>query len=228
MVTMLMTPPPRHASRAHRARDPERTRGRILSAALREFAAKGFAGARVARIARRARVNKRMLYHYFGNKDDLFREILGRKLGERMAWATAAPDRPADGLAYWFDIASRDTDWVRLMQWEALEAGGGAVSREAERERASHWAIDEVRARQARGLLDPELDPAQTLLSMVALTTFPVAFPQITRLVTGLEPADPAFRKQHTDFLRRFAERLRPAPGEAGIVESPPEGAVHA
>jgi len=202
----------RPADRLRRVRDPERTRGRILASALQEFAAKGFAGARVARIARRARVNKRMLYHYFGNKDGLFREILGRKLGERMAWATAAPDDPAEWLAYWLDIACRDTDWVRLMQWEALEAGTGAVSREVERDRASRWGIDEMRRRQAQGLIAQDLDPAQTLLSMVALTTFPVAFPQITRLLTGLEATDPEFRKQRTVFLRRFARTFRPAP----------------
>ena len=55
------------------ARNPERTRTRILSAALKEFAAKGFAGARVDNIARRAAINKRMLYHYFGDKEGLFR-----------------------------------------------------------------------------------------------------------------------------------------------------------
>jgi AcrR family transcriptional regulator len=191
-------------------RDPERTRGRILSAALKEFAAMGFAGARVERIARRARVNKRMLYHYFGNKDELFREILGRKLGERMAWATAAPDDPAESLAYWFDIACRDPDWVRLMQWEALEAGAARVSRAVERERAFAWGVDRLREQQARGLLARDVDPAQALLSMMALTTFPVAFPQITRLVTGLAPGDPAFRKGRAEFFRRFARGLRP------------------
>src|SRR4026207_463019 len=117
MVTML-TPPPtalRPADRVPRVRHPERARGRILAAALQEFAAKGFAGARVARIARRARVNKRMLYHYFGNRAGPSREALGRELGERVAGATAAPDDPAEWLAYWLDIACRDTDWVRLM-----------------------------------------------------------------------------------------------------------------
>jgi len=201
----------RPADRARRPRDPERTRARILAAAVQEFAAKGFAGARVARIARRARVNKRMLYHYFGNKDDLFRAILGQKLGERMTWATAAPDDPAEWLAYWLDVVCRDTDWVRLMQWEALETGHGAVAREEDRQRAADWAVDEMRRRQASGLLDPTLDPAQTLLSMLALTTFPVAFPQIARLLTGLDPTDPRFRTQRTEVLRTFARSLRPA-----------------
>jgi AcrR family transcriptional regulator len=53
-------------------RDPDATRARILEAAVAEFAAKGLGGARVDEIAARAGANKRMLYHYFGNKDDLF------------------------------------------------------------------------------------------------------------------------------------------------------------
>src|SRR5215831_16738065 len=111
-------------------RHPARTRERILSAALREFSDKGFAGARVDGIARRARVNKRMLYHYFGDKEDLFREILARKLRQRAVSIAAAPEDAAGSLAFWFDVVCRDRDWVRLMQWEALHAGDGRVLRE--------------------------------------------------------------------------------------------------
>jgi AcrR family transcriptional regulator len=48
------------------------TRGKILEAATAEFARHGLGGARVDRIAARARANKRMLYYYFGDKDGLF------------------------------------------------------------------------------------------------------------------------------------------------------------
>ncbi len=57
-------------------RDPDRTRQRILDAATAEFARYGLGGARVDRIAARASANKRMLYYYFGNKDDLFLAVL--------------------------------------------------------------------------------------------------------------------------------------------------------
>jgi AcrR family transcriptional regulator len=53
-------------------RDPDATKLRILAAATLEFSKFGLGGARVDRIAARAKSNKRMLYHYFGNKDDLF------------------------------------------------------------------------------------------------------------------------------------------------------------
>ena len=57
-------------------RDAEQTRARILAAAKAEFARVGLGGARVDSIAALAGANKRMLYYYFGNKDDLFRAVL--------------------------------------------------------------------------------------------------------------------------------------------------------
>jgi TetR/AcrR family transcriptional regulator len=53
------------------------SRQRLLTAAAAEFAARGFAGASVDRIARTARVNKAMIYYHFRSKADLYREILG-------------------------------------------------------------------------------------------------------------------------------------------------------
>ena len=57
-------------------RDPQRTRAAILAAATAEFTANGLTGARVDAIATRARVNKRMIYHYFGGKDGLYLAVL--------------------------------------------------------------------------------------------------------------------------------------------------------
>ncbi len=69
------------ASRAGTSRrgpsaDPQPTRDRLIAAAALEFAARGFDGAKVDRIAARARLNKAMLYYHFHNKAALYREIL--------------------------------------------------------------------------------------------------------------------------------------------------------
>ncbi|MGV1753964.1 TetR/AcrR family transcriptional regulator [Agrobacterium sp. CG674] len=61
---------------AVQSRNPERTRAAILEAARREVAAKGLAGARIDVVARRAGTNKRMIYHYFGDKDALYLAVL--------------------------------------------------------------------------------------------------------------------------------------------------------
>lgn len=63
-------------------RDPERTRQRILAAAIEEFAERGSSGARVDSIARRADINERMLYYYFGNKEQLYLAVLEEVYGE--------------------------------------------------------------------------------------------------------------------------------------------------
>lgn len=59
-----------------RTRDAEATQARILAAAKREFARNGLGGARVDEIAEKAKANKRMIYHYFGSKEDLFQTVL--------------------------------------------------------------------------------------------------------------------------------------------------------
>src|SRR5580692_4862063 len=102
-------------------RNPQRTRERILAAALKEFAAKGFAGARVDLIARRAAINKRMLYHYFGDKEGLFKAVLRLKISQRQAWAENLSGDPGESLKFWFEAACRDADWVRMLEWEALQ-----------------------------------------------------------------------------------------------------------
>ncbi|HEY9509269.1 MAG TPA: TetR/AcrR family transcriptional regulator [Verrucomicrobiae bacterium] len=190
-------------------RNPHQTQERILEAALAEFAAQGFAGARVDRIARRAQINKRMLYHYFGDKEELFREVLRRKMAERAAWLASAPENPADRLPFWFELACRDPEWIHLLEWEALQWGQGKVIDEERRKEACGQAVERVRSMQAKGLVSAEWDPGQMLLSMMALTAYPLAFPQMSRLCTGLEISDPEFQKQRSQFLRQFAAAFK-------------------
>ncbi|MBS1164582.1 MAG: putative HTH-type transcriptional regulator, TetR family [Proteobacteria bacterium] len=61
---------------AGKPRDADATRAKVLQAAIAEFADKGLTGARVDEIAARAGFNKRMLYHYFGSKEELFEAVL--------------------------------------------------------------------------------------------------------------------------------------------------------
>jgi TetR/AcrR family transcriptional regulator len=192
-------------------RDPERTKQRILTAALKEFSAKGFAGARVDSIARRAAINKRMLYHYYGNKEGLFRAVLRRKIAERQAWGEATPEEPAESLSLRFDRACKDADWIRLLEWEALRGGERPVIDEAERRAAASRAAELIRRRQANGYLSGEFDPRHLLLAIIGLTTYPVAFPQLTRLITGRQVSDPQFQKERRNFLRQFAATLLPS-----------------
>lgn len=64
------------AKKEVRSRDSEATKARILAAARREFSKFGFGGSRVDEIAEKADANKRMIYHYFGSKEDLFQHVI--------------------------------------------------------------------------------------------------------------------------------------------------------
>ena len=69
---MTQTSRPDAAAAPERQRDKERTRQEILDVAIREFARNGYSGARVDEIAARTRTTKRMIYYYFGGKEQLY------------------------------------------------------------------------------------------------------------------------------------------------------------
>jgi AcrR family transcriptional regulator len=201
-------------------RNPERTRERILSAALKEFAAKGFHGARVDVIARRASINKRMLYHYFGHKENLFKAVLRYKIAERRAWSAKLPGDPAQRLPFWFTAFCKDPDWVRLLEWEALQNHTGKVIDERERRAGTvHW-LAQLRERQKRGEVTDEFDARHLALTMQSLTMFPAAFPHLTRLITGRSVSDPKFQRERAAFLKKFAEAFRPAAARRDKINS--------
>jgi TetR/AcrR family transcriptional regulator len=201
-------------SKNNAPRNPERTRERILAAALREFAAKGFAGARVDVIARCAAINKRMLYHYFGGKEGLFRAVLRKKISERQAWAEASSGDPTDTLPFWFEAACKDPGWIRLLEWEALQNSGQKVIDENERRAAVESSLKRIRQRQERGQLSDQFDPRHIMLAMRSLTMFPVAFPQLTKMIMGRSVFDTKFQSDRMKFLKQFALAFRPATGK--------------
>jgi AcrR family transcriptional regulator len=198
------------------ARDPEATKGRLLAAAMREFSAKGIAGARVDAIAEKAATNKRMLYYYFGSKEGLFRQILRSRLVRGIAAFRE------EGAARIHDAASlqdhylANRDYVRLLMWEALETSPRRPVEEEEgrRELYRRW-VEVIEADQQTGAVPPDLDPAQLLLSEVALAMFPFAFPQVARLVTGLNVTDREFLGRRRAFLAAVEARMSSVPTEA-------------
>ncbi|MBB6352109.1 TetR family transcriptional regulator [Nonomuraea muscovyensis] len=75
-----MQPAPRAAG--ERQRDADRTKAEILDVATRHFATQGYAGARVDEIAALTRTTKRMIYYYFGSKEQLYIAVLERAYAE--------------------------------------------------------------------------------------------------------------------------------------------------
>ncbi len=101
--------------------DSTETKRRLLEAALREFAEHGLAGARVDRIAEHARANKRLIYAYYGNKEQLFDTVMVHSLG---VLADAVPFSAGDLPGYagaLFDHMTAQPALVRLTMWKLLE-----------------------------------------------------------------------------------------------------------
>jgi AcrR family transcriptional regulator len=92
---------PRTAAGRRRGPSTDASREVIFAAAAREFAARGFAGASVDRIAAAARFNKAMIYYHFGSKAALYREILRdmfNAVGAAVSAAAASDAAPADKI----------------------------------------------------------------------------------------------------------------------------------
>lgn len=121
--------------------DAEDTRRRIFEAAVAEFAERGLAGARVDRIATAARANKQAIYLYYGGKEKLFAAVLRAKLEEVRDSLSFDADALAESVGQIFDWYREHPELIRLLLWEALEAGeesdeGGRGRRAAFRDKA--------------------------------------------------------------------------------------------
>jgi AcrR family transcriptional regulator len=106
--------------RAHPARSvasrrpaPRSSRERLFAAAATEFAARGFAGASVDRIARAARVNKAMIYYHFTSKAALYREILRdmfEAVSARVAGLSRSAIDPADKIRAFVEAIATEAE----------------------------------------------------------------------------------------------------------------------
>ena len=190
-------------------RDLNRTRERILAAAQKEFAAHGFAGARTDAIARRARVNERMIFYCFGSKEGLYREILAEKLSAKAALIESRPDEDfASSLVSGFDECCDDIDSLRMWQWEALDKRNRKLVAEEERRTLLQTEVARWRRAKASGTLPPDTDEEMLLLVSSALRVFPLVMPQVVSLVTGMDPLDPEFRQRWTACLECIGRQL--------------------
>lgn len=111
---------------AMEAADPRET---VLDAAAEEFARRGFRGARVDSIARRAGVNKAMLYYRVGGKTDLYREVLLRAQGlllRRLAAALVDAGGPKETLgAYMHEFLDFAREHPEVPAMVMREVAGG-------------------------------------------------------------------------------------------------------
>ncbi len=216
---------------AVRERNPRRSRERILAAALAEFAARGFSGARVEAIAGRAGLNKQLISHHFGGKLGLYRAVMSRRRSRGGGEISVAPDPLPGALAAFNELAAEDPEWIRVLLWETLEDSQGVADdsddeTEHEGPDVSSADLDArvaryrdrvawVAAEQAAGRLPADLDPHLLLLSLLGAALYPVLLPHVADLVCGEDTRTAAFADRYQAHLRALAGHLATAPDRA-------------
>jgi AcrR family transcriptional regulator len=168
-----------------RVNDAEASRADILAAATREFSEKGLSGARVDSIADRTKINKRMIYYYFGSKEGLYRAVLERSYGHiRMSESAVELDAlpPDEALRshvrHTFDYHNMHPDFVRLVMNENIHQAAhiGELASIRTRNRAVIKTMRSILDRGiASGVFRSDIDPVELHMSISALCFYNVS-----------------------------------------------------
>lgn len=157
-------------------RDAEKSKQRILIAAEREFADKGFFGARVDVIAAAAQINKRMIYAYFGDKEGLYQQVLTQVYcrmedveRELVARQHHGKQLIREIISAYFDFLETNPAFVSILMWENLNQGRYLKEMESSRiERSTiRYFVDELERGRQDGTFCEDIDPWHTAMSMI-------------------------------------------------------------
>lgn len=163
-----------------RTRDPERTKGQILQAALIEFADHGYEGAKVQKVAKSAGCNARLIYHYFESKERLYLEALRtiysqiRAQEEDLHLEALPPQEAITRLVETtFDFFESNRAFLAITRGENL-LGGRFIAQMPEIQKMSAPFLDKItdvlsRGR-AEGVFRAGIDPLQLYVTIVALS----------------------------------------------------------
>ncbi|MDM9619559.1 TetR/AcrR family transcriptional regulator [Rhizobium sp. S96] len=182
-------------------RDPERTRAAILEAATKEFAENGMGGARVDAIAERAGTNKRMLYHYFGDKERLYLHVLEeayvaiRTAERELHIGDRSPKEGIGELAlFTWRYFLKHPEFLSLLGTENLHRARWLRQSVRLKELHSHLIgeLSQVIARgKAEGVFAENADPLNVYLTIASLGYFYLSNQYTLSTIFGRELATP-------------------------------------
>ncbi|MFF5439708.1 TetR family transcriptional regulator [Streptomyces achromogenes] len=189
-------------------RDPEATKARIFEAAVAEFSRHGIAGARIDRIAAAAKANKQLIYAYFGNKAELFTQVLGRCMVDLASAVPVDPDDVDGWVDRLLDYHATHPELLRLLFWEGIEYGTAELPDEEARQ--DHYArkVAGIRDAQERGVITDTIPAGDLLILLISLTNWVSAVPQMRRILAGQGDGDQdRLRASVKEAARRLVAR---------------------
>jgi AcrR family transcriptional regulator len=192
-------------------RNPARSRQAILDAATKEFSEYGLGGARVDRIAKRSGVNKRLIYHYIGNKEALFLAVLEQAYANiRTAEQALHLDElsPVDAIRrlidFTWDYYLEHPEFITLLNSENLHRAKHLKQSSMIREMTSPLValLDNVLKRGRReGLFRTGVDPVQLYISIAALSYFYLSNNHTLSTIFGSDLRNPKARAERLSHM---------------------------
>jgi len=190
-------------ARTPQIRKGKPTSARILETATGLFAEKGFEGTSVDAIVNRTGVNKRMVYHYFGSKLELYRQVLlaayeeiGRFEAERLEGVSEFGELVERLVEIGFAFHREHPEFTRLILWENLNEGRGIrTSPQHLSKEASIVRIRRALEAAPAGRYRRDLDPRLIYLTIVGLTQTYVSNRYTLSQGLNLDLASPAVLK---------------------------------
>jgi TetR/AcrR family transcriptional regulator len=214
------------AEKPRARRDAAGTRARILAVAMREFASRGFEGATTDDVAAKARVNKRMIYHYFGSKEQLYLEVLEQAYANaRGAEARLKLDEtdPVAALTrlteFTFDSFARDRTFISLLNTENRQKARvlKTSARVAGMNSTIVASVERIlREGASSGVFREGLDAFQLWISVVGVSYFYFSNIHTLSVIGGRDLDDPAVLAQRRRHVVEFVlAAVRAAPSAA-------------
>lgn len=197
-------------------RDPVAARARLLQAAVDEFSAHGYSGARTDRIAQSAGTNIRMLYHYFGGKDDLYVVVLETVLADLRhdeLQLDADALAPMEGLLRIFDfVAGHFAAHPQLRKLLAFENLNEArhLARSGRIPEMATPVLNLIRKLLARGAATGEVrrgvDALHLYVAMVSLSYYGRAHAFTLTRIFNKDLQKPNWQRAHLKLTRAMVE----------------------
>jgi len=138
----------------------------------------------------------------------LFNEMLENAVNRRYDELKDADSFPEHIVRQFVEINREDPKWIRFLLREALDSKGKFEALGDEREKLIQSFVEDIRERQEKGSISKEIDPKYLTLLMFAVSFYPRMFAHVTKGITGLNPDDPEFEKNWSEFLREIAKEF--------------------
>ena len=199
------------APRKSRKNNPEKTRENILQEAIVEFVQHGLAGARVDAIAERIHTSKRMIYYYFGSKEQLYVEVLEKLYGDirntetRMNLTALEPREAIRRLVeFTFDHHDQNVDFVRIVSIENIH--NAEYVKRTETIKAMNSKILEglgetLRRGAELGLFREGLEPLDVHLLINSFSFYRVSNRHTFSEIFQIELSDEAIKQRHREMI---------------------------